>query len=208
VKRRVLFLVMALLLTMGSPVSADSIDVSTSFGDLYALSMKAAPEQSGIVLLLDYAIRNQELEEVPDKGDGTMEEVGDYRVFEGRRSTVVLGLGYEVGFITPWVGFASQKVRSKEERVEYGQEADSEGNSRTVIGEKNTTELTNGVAVGISAEYGEGPWSFLGTAAKLPEGLMLSVRVKYHVGIGTAHAGYMYNGHTGHGIMVGLGLAY
>jgi len=92
--------------------------------------------------------------------------------------------------------------------VEYGQEADSEGNSTTVIVEENTTELTNGVALGISAEYGEGPWSFLGTAAKLPEGLMLSVRVKYHVGIGTAHAGYMYNGHTGHGIMVGLGLAY
>jgi hypothetical protein len=71
------------------------------------------------------------------------------------------------------------------------------------------TEPVRGVALGVTAEYWSGPFGVLGTVAKLPEGVLLNARLKYNVyGIGTAHVGYVYNSHTGSGVVVGLGLTY
>jgi len=209
-RSKALFLVVVFVLVLSSLASADSIDVSTSLINLHALSIKAAPEQSGIVLLLDYAVRNQEYKENPEKSSGSMDKEGDYKTFEGGRSTVVLALGYEVGLITPWVGYASQTVQIKEEKMVPGQAVEGQENPPDPVKvEKETAQRRHGVALGVTAEYGEGPWSVLGTVAKLPEGIMLNARVKYNVfGIGTAHAGYIYNSHTGHGIVAGLGLSY
>ncbi|HHT69186.1 MAG TPA: hypothetical protein GXZ85_08025 [Firmicutes bacterium] len=203
-RTKALFLALVFVLTLGSLASADNIDVSASMSGLYTVSLDAAPENSGIVFLLDYGVQNKDMELITKRSKGDMETVGDYQIFEGRRSTVIVGVGYEVGFITPWVGMAGQTVKTRKDERVLLEDATEPTTVTTDI-----TEPVRGVALGVTAEYWSGPFGVLGTVAKLPEGVLLNARLKYNVyGIGTAHVGYVYNSHTGSGVVVGLGLTY
>ena len=197
--KKVIILVLLLVVGTSPSVSADNIDVSGALNSVYSVSLDGAPDDSGIVVLFDWTTRNQN-EKTDHKGD--MNAVGDYEVWDGRLSSVLLGLGYKVGPITPWVGGAGQstKVTKYEMKLEDGKL------------NKVTTDVSKsikGVAFGVSAEHWVERWGVAGTVAKMPEGIIANARLKYKItGIGTAHIGYVYSGYVGHGIVAGLGLTY
>lgn len=194
-----LITVIMLVLLLPSIVVADSVDVSGSLNGVYSVSLDGEPDNSGIVVLFDWNMRNQN-EKTDYKGD--MKAVGDYEVWEGRLSSTLLGIGYRVGPIIPWVGAAAQNTKTTKHEMKL-----QDGNLNKV-----TTDISDparGVAFGVSAEHWMDPFGLSGTIAKLPEGFMAQARLKYKVaGIGTAHIGFVYDSVVGNAVVAGLGVTY
>lgn len=197
-KVKSLLFALVLVLVVGSVSFADNIDVSGSLNGVYSVSLDSEPDNSGIVVLFDWATRGQN-EKTGHKGD--MSVVGDYEVWLGRLNSVLLGIGYKLGPITPWVGGASQSTKITRHDMKL-----QDGNLNKVT--TDVSESAKGVAFGVSAEHWIESFGLAGTVAKMPEGFMASARLKYKVGIGTAHVGYLYNQYIGHGIVAGLGFTY
>lgn len=194
-----MFLALILVLIVSSVSLADNVDVSGSLSGVYSVSLDGAPDASGIVVLFDWTTRNQN-EKTDHKGD--MKAVGDYEVWEGRLSSTLLGIGYRVGPVIPWVGAAAQNTKTTKHEMKL-----QDGNLNKV-----TTDISDparGVAFGVSAEHWMDPFGLSGTIAKLPEGFMAQARLKYKVaGIGTAHIGFVYDSVVGNAVVAGLGVTY
>lgn len=198
-KSKSILLALMLVLVVGSVSWADNVDVSGSLNGIYSVSLDGEPDNSGIVVLFDWNMRNQN-EKTDYKGD--MKAVGDYEVWEGRLSSTLLGIGYRVGPIIPWVGAAAQNTKITKHEMKL-----QNGNLNKV-----TTDISDpakGVAFGIHAEHWIDSFGLSGTVAKMPEGFMANARLKYKViDYGTAHIGYVYDSVVGHGIVAGIGLSY
>jgi len=196
--KSILFALM-LVLVVGSVSWADNVDVSGSLNGIYSVSLDAEPDNSGIVVLFDWNMRNQN-EKTDYKGD--MKAVGDYEVWEGRLSSTLLGIGYRVGPVIPWVGAAALNTKITKHEMKL-----QDGNLNKV-----TTDISDparGVAFGVSAEHWMDSLGLSGTIAKLPEGFMAQARLKYRVtDIGTAHIGFVYNSVVGNAVVAGLGVTY
>lgn len=198
-KTKSVFFALMLVLIVSSVGLADNVDVSGSLVGVYSISLDAEPDNSGIMVLFDWTTRSQN--EMTDH-KGNMSVVGDFEEWEGRLSSVLLGIGYRVGPITPWVGGASQNTKATRYEIKL-----QDGNLNKVT--TDISEPARGVAFGVSAEHWIDSWGLSGTVAKMPEGFMANARLKYKVaGIGTAHIGYIYSSYIGHGVMAGIGLTY
>ena len=196
--KSILFALM-LVLVVGSVSWADNVDVSGSLNGLYSVRLDGEPDNSGIVVLFDWNMRNQN-EKTDYKGD--MKAVGDYEVWEGRLSSTLLGIGYRVGPVIPWVGAATQNTKITKHEMKL-----QDGNVNKVT--TDISEPARGVAFGVSAEHWIDSFGLSGTIAKLPEGFMAQARLKYKVaGIGTAHIGFVYDSVVGNAVVAGLGVTY
>lgn len=197
--KKIIILVLLLVMGTSASVSADNINVSGSLNSVYSVSLDGAHDNSDIVVLFDWTTRNQN-QLTDHKGD--MSAAGDYEVWKGNLSSVLLGFGYRVGPIIPWVGAAGQNTKITKHEMKL-----QSGNLNKVTADISNS--TKGVAFGISAEHWADSLGISGTVAKMPEGIMANARLKYKVSdIGTVHVGYVYSSYVGHGIVAGLGVSY
>jgi len=199
-KAKDLLFALVFVLVVGSVASADYTDVSGSLTGVYTMSLAVNPDGvSNVMVVFDGMVRGQN-KKVDHQGD--MTAVGDYEVWEGRLSSILIGLGYRMESVTPWIGAAGQNAKTTKHEMKL---QDGKLNKVTT----DVSEPARGVAFGLSAEHWTDSFGLSGTVAKMPEGFMANARLKYNFsGIGTAHVGYVYDSIVGHGVVAGVGIAY
>ena len=199
-RMRNVILVVFLVFAVSLIALADSVDVSCSPSGLLSVSLDVVPDIVGdVAVVFDLGTGKHSLK-TNSKGDMTVN--GDYEIWEGKRSSSLVGLGYRIGDVTPWIAISSQSTKTTKHEMQ------TKGTDLVKV-IADMTEPTRGVAFGINAEQRIGSWGVSGTLAKMPEGVLLNARLKYRMsGIGTAHVGYIFNGYTGAGIVAGLGISY
>lgn len=195
------FLISILLVVVSTTAFANNVDIGYLLNGGYSLALSLSPDnKDGITVVLNHSERNGSLK-IDSRGD--MTEVGDFEVWEGKKYSGALGLGYRVGPITPWVTLATQSTNTTkhEMKIKDGKLTETKA---------DITDPLVGIALGINAEYWiDESWGIFGTVAKMPKGVLFDARLKYKViDVGTAHIGYSYNDTTGHGFVMGLGIAY
>lgn len=201
--KKLITTLITLIMVLVSAGLASANNIDFSIGNKYSsLTLNVSPDLGSVSVIYDTATQRQNV-----KTDyvGDMTKLGDYEIWNGDKSHMLMGFGYQIGEtgLTPWIAIAGQA-----EKVTQYKMVMQESKFKNV--KSDLTEYAKGIAVGIYLDKWFESLGASGAVVKMPQGVLTHARIKYNVStLYTVHVGHAYNSYFGdQHLFAGVGIAY